>query len=51
MIPECDYRHEDDLPHPADWCLIGESGDYYVCDEHFEMRTDEGKLGWTRITP
>lgn len=48
----CDYRHDhqpeigDDL---ADWVYIGESGDYYVCDAHFQQRTEEGKRGWQRI--
>jgi hypothetical protein len=47
----CDYHH--DTPpdvRPADWLLIGESGDYAVCDEHFQMRTEEGRRGWQRIT-
>jgi hypothetical protein len=47
---QCDYIHDDGTgDHLADWVFIGESGDYYVCDEHFQQRTDEGKLGWTRI--
>ena len=46
--PACDYRHEGQQP-PGDWYLVGESGDYCVCDEHFQMRTEERKRGWTRI--
>ena len=49
--PDCDYRHDDGSAHPAEWALIGESGDYYVCDEHFQQRTEEGKRGWTRMKP
>lgn len=46
----CDYHH--DTPpdeRPADWVYIGESGDYYVCDMHFRMRTEAGKRNWHRI--
>lgn len=54
MIPMCDYYHLDNeggaLPdRSAAWAYIGESGDYYVCDEHFQMRTEEGKRNWHRI--
>lgn len=42
--PECDYVHDE--PTLADWFLQGESGEFYICDEHFQMRTDEGKRGW-----
>jgi hypothetical protein len=45
--PRCDYRHDDE--RMADWALIGEAGDFFVCDEHFQQRTDEGKRGWSRI--
>jgi hypothetical protein len=48
----CDYRHvtdEADIDDTAAWGLVGESGDYYVCDHHFQRRTDEGKRGWWRI--
>lgn len=45
----CDYRHDDDLIHYADYVLIGESGDYFVCEDHFENRTEEGKRGWQWI--
>ncbi len=49
--PFCDYRHADGTKPFADWVLIGESGDYYVCDWHFQARTEAGKVGWSRITP
>lgn len=45
----CDYRHEDGSEPLADWALIGEAGDYFVCDAHFQMRTVEGRRGWSRI--
>lgn len=47
--PFCDYKHEDGTMRFADWCLVGEAGDYAVCDECFQRRTDPGKRGWTRI--
>lgn len=47
FVPLCDYRHDEGEP-PADWFLQGESGEFYVCDEHFQMRTEEGKRGWVR---
>lgn len=49
---DCDYRHPGRPGERAraDWALIGEAGDYYVCDWHFQQRTDEGKRGWTGIT-
>lgn len=46
----CDWRHLGPQPL-ADWVLIGESGDYYSCDEHFQQRTESGKRGWARIRP
>lgn len=52
MTPTCDYRHvtdEADIDNTAAWTYIGESGDYYACDYHFQMRTDEGKRNWHRI--
>ena len=51
---DCDYLHPDrPRPYraPADWVLIGESGDYYVCDAHFQLRTKEARRGWQRIAP
>jgi hypothetical protein len=50
--PTCDYHHDTEPDvRPAAWCYIGESGDYYVCEEHFAMRTPEGKRNWHRMTP
>ena len=49
FIP-CDYIHSDGLVPPAVWMLVGEAGDFYVCDEHFQMRTEEGRRGWHRVT-
>jgi hypothetical protein len=46
----CDYHHDTEPDvRPAAWAYIGESGDYYVCEEHFQMRTEEGKRNWHRI--
>ena len=48
--PGCDYVHA--AHDPADracWFFQGESGEFYVCDEHFQMRSDEGKRGWVRF--
>lgn len=49
MRERCDYRHADGADRLAAWFLIGESGDYFVCDEHFAQRTEEGRRGWRRI--
>ena len=49
--PMCDYHHDTEPDvRPADWFLQGEAGEFYVCDEHFQMRTDVGKRHWVRIT-
>ena len=45
----CDYVHTDDEPRRADWALIGEAGDFYICDEHYQMRPAEKQRGWRRI--
>jgi hypothetical protein len=45
--PVCDYLHDE--IRSAAWALIGESGDYYVCDEHFQMRTEEDRRNWRPV--
>lgn len=44
--PTCDYVHADGTVPRARWVFIGEAGDFYACDEHYAMRTEEGKRGW-----
>ena len=47
----CDYHHDTEPDErPATWIFIGEAGDFYVCDEHFAMRTEEGRRGWHRVS-
>jgi hypothetical protein len=48
-VERCAYRHPDGTDPPADWAFIGEFGDYFICDEHFQQRLPEYKRNWTRI--
>jgi hypothetical protein len=48
-VERCAYIHPDGTDPPADWAFIGESGDFFLCDEHFQPRTAEYKRGWSRI--
>jgi hypothetical protein len=36
---------------PAEWAIIGESGDVYLCGEHHETQTSQrSRPRWQRIT-
>jgi hypothetical protein len=43
----CDVRDGHPDEQPADWLLIGESGDYALCDAHFQRA--EFKANWEPI--
>lgn len=45
----CDLIHEVDALVPAEWALIGEGGDYYICDEHYRMVSRDQRPTWKHI--
>jgi hypothetical protein len=50
MTLTCDYRHDEvEAEVPATWGLIGEAGDFYICDAHYAMRSPEHQRGWHRV--